>query len=217
LHRLMDQIYSSLSPWDRVLIARHPDRPYALDYIRLIFDEFAELHGDRLFGDDPAIVGGIARLGEQWFTVVGHQKGRDIHERNLRNFGMARPEGYRKALRLMKLAELCRRPIVCFVDTPAADPTVPSEERGISEAIARNMREMFTLRVPILVILSGEGGSGGALGLGVGDRVLMLEHAVYSVIPPQGCAAILWKDPAKAADRAPEAASALKLTAENAL
>jgi acetyl-CoA carboxylase carboxyl transferase subunit alpha len=217
VQRLMDQIYSSLSPWDRVLIARHPDRPYTLDYIRLIFDEFAELHGDRLFGDDPAIVGGIARLGEQWFTVVGHQKGRDIHERSFRNFGSARPEGYRKALRLMKLAELCGRPIICFVDTPAADPTVPSEERGISEAIARNMREMFTLRVPILVVLSGEGGSGGALGLGIGDRVLMLEHAVYSVIPPEGCAAILWKDAGKAADRAAEAASGLKLTAENAL
>jgi acetyl-CoA carboxylase carboxyl transferase subunit alpha len=217
MQRLMDQIYSSLSPWDRVLIARHPDRPYTLDYIRLIFDDFQELHGDRLFGDDPAIVGGIARLGDQWITVIGHQKGRDIHERSFRNFGSARPEGYRKALRLMKLAELCRRPVICFVDTPAADPTVPSEERGISEAIARNIREMFLLNVPIIVVLSGEGGSGGALGLGVGDRILMMEHAVYSVIPPQGCAAILWRDPARAAERAPEAASALKLTAENAL
>jgi acetyl-CoA carboxylase carboxyl transferase subunit alpha len=199
------------------LIARHPDRPYTLDYIRFIFDEFQELHGDRLFGDDPAIVGGIARVGERWVTVIGHQKGRDIHERSFRNFGSARPEGYRKALRLMKLAELCRRPVICFVDTPAADPTVPSEERGISEAIARNMQEMFMLTAPIIVVLSGEGGSGGALGLGVGDRVLMLEHAVYSVIPPQGCAAILWRDPARAAERAPEAATALKLTAENAL
>jgi acetyl-CoA carboxylase carboxyl transferase subunit alpha len=217
MHRLMEQIYSNLSPWDRVLIARHPDRPYTLDYIRFIFDEFQELHGDRLFGDDPAIVGGIARVGERWVTVIGHQKGRDIHERSFRNFGSARPEGYRKALRLMKLAELCRRPVICFVDTPAADPTVPSEERGISEAIARNMQEMFMLTAPIIVVLSGEGGSGGALGLGVGDRVLMLEHAVYSVIPPQGCAAILWRDPARAAERAPEAATALKLTAENAL
>jgi acetyl-CoA carboxylase carboxyl transferase subunit alpha len=217
MHRLMEQIYSNLSPWDRVLIARHPDRPYTLDYIRFIFDEFQELHGDRLFGDDPAIVGGIARLGERWVTVIGHQKGRDIHERSFRNFGSARPEGYRKALRLMKLAELCRRPIICFVDTPAADPTVPSEERGISEAIAHNMRDMFMLTVPIIVVLSGEGGSGGALGMGVGDRVLMLEHAVYSVIPPQGCAAILWRDPARAAERAPEAATALKLTSENAL
>ncbi len=217
VQRLMDQIYSNLSPWDRVLIARHPDRPYTLDYIRLIFDEFQEMHGDRLFGDDPAIVGGVARLGEQWLVVVGHQKGRDIHERSFRNFGSARPEGYRKALRLMKLAELCGRPVVCFVDTPAADPTVPSEERGISEAIARNMREMFMLTVPIIVVLSGEGGSGGALGLGIGDQVLMLEHAVYSVIPPQGCAAILWRDPSRAAERAPEAAGALKLTAEDAL
>jgi acetyl-CoA carboxylase carboxyl transferase subunit alpha len=217
VERLMEQIYSSLSPWDRVLLARHPDRPYTLDYVRLIFEEFQELHGDRLFGDDPAIVGGIARLGERWVTVIGHQKGRDVHERSFRNFGSARPEGYRKALRLMKLAELCRRPIICFVDTPAADPTVPSEERGISEAIARNMREMFTLNVPIVVILSGEGGSGGALGLGVGDRVLMMEHAVYSVIPPQGCAAILWRDPDTAAQRAPEAASALKLTSYDAL
>lgn len=217
VQRLMDQIYSQLSPWDRVLIARHPDRPYTLDYLRLIFAEFQELHGDRLFGEDPAIVGGIARLDERWLAVIGHQKGRDIHERSFRNFGSARPEGYRKALRLMKLAELCRRPIICFVDTPAADPTVPSEERGISEAIARNMREMFTLSVPIIVVLSGEGGSGGALGLGVGDRVLMMEHAVYSVIPPQGCAAILWRDPAKAAERAPQAAGALKLTSEDAL
>jgi acetyl-CoA carboxylase carboxyl transferase subunit alpha len=217
VERLMEQIYSSLSPWDRVLLARHPDRPYTLDYVRLIFDEFQELHGDRLYGDDPAIVGGIARLGERWVTVIGHQKGRDIHERSFRNFGSARPEGYRKGLRLMKLAELCRRPIICFVDTPAADPTVPSEERGISEAIARNMREMFMLQAPIIVILSGEGGSGGALGLGIGDRVLMMEHAVYSVIPPQGCAAILWRDPGAASERAPEAASALRLTAEDAL
>jgi acetyl-CoA carboxylase carboxyl transferase subunit alpha len=217
VQRLMDQIYSHLSPWDRVLIARHPDRPYTLDYIRLIFDEFQELHGDRLFGDDPAMVGGIARLGERWLTVIGHQKGRDIHERSYRNFGSARPEGYRKALRLMKLAELCHRPIVCFVDTPAADPTVPSEERGISEAIARNMREMFMLAVPVVVVLSGEGGSGGALGLGVGDRVLMMEHAIYSVIPPQGCAAILWREDGKTAERALQAAGALKLTAEDAL
>jgi acetyl-CoA carboxylase carboxyl transferase subunit alpha len=217
VHRLMEQIYSSLSPWDRVLIARHPDRPYTLDYIRLIFDEFQELHGDRLFGDDPAIVGGIARLGHRWLAVIGHQKGRDVHERSFRNFGSARPEGYRKALRLMRLAELCRRPIVCLVDTPAADPTVPSEERGISEAIARNIREMFTLTVPIIVVIAGEGGSGGALALGVGDRVLMLEHAIYSVIPPQGCAAILWRDAAKAAERAPEAARALRLTSEDAL
>jgi acetyl-CoA carboxylase carboxyl transferase subunit alpha len=217
VQRLMDQIYSHLSPWDRVLLARHPDRPYTLDYIRLIFDEFQELHGDRLFGDDPAIVGGIARIGEQWLTVIGHQKGRDIHERSFRNFGSARPEGYRKALRIMKLAELCRRPVVCFVDTPAADPTAPSEERGISEAIAHNIREMFTLKVPIIVVLTGEGGSGGALGLGVGDRILMLEHAVYSVIPPEGCAAILWRDAGKPSERAPQAAGALRLTAEDAL
>lgn len=217
VQQLMEQIYSNLAPWDRVLLARHPDRPYTLDYIRLIFDEFQELHGDRLFGDDPAIVGGMARLRDRWLMVIGHQKGRDIHERSFRNFGSARPEGYRKALRLMKLAEFCRRPIVCFVDTPAADPTVPSEERGISEAIARNIREMFMLSTPIIVVLSGEGGSGGALGLGVGDRLLMMEHAIYSVIPPQGCAAILWRDAASAAERAPEAAAALRLTSEDAL
>jgi len=213
VEQLMRDIYSTLSPWDRTLIARHPARPYTLDYVRLICDEFVELHGDRRFGDDAAMVGGVARLGDRWITVIGQQKGRDIHERSFRNFGSARPEGYRKALRLMRLSEKCRRPVLCLVDTPAADCSVPSEERGISEAIASTMRDMFLLDVPIIVVLIGEGGSGGAIGIGVGDRVLMLEHAIYSVIPPEGCAAIIWRD----ASKGPEAAGALRLTAHDAL
>jgi acetyl-CoA carboxylase carboxyl transferase subunit alpha len=211
--QLMRDIYSNLTPWDRTLIARHPNRPYTLDYIRLICDDFVELHGDRCFADDPAMIGGVARLGHRWITVVGHQKGRDIHERSFRNFGSARPEGYRKALRLMRLSAKCRRPILCVVDTPAADCSVGAEERGISEAIASSMREMFLLDVPIIVVLTGEGGSGGAIGIGVGDRVLMLEHAIYSVIPPEGCAAIIWRDAGRGAD----AAAALRLTAHDAL
>lgn len=204
--------YSNLSCWDETRIARNPRRPYTLDLIRLMCDEFLELHGDRCFGDDGAMLGGLARMGERWLTVVGQQKGRDAQERHRRNFGMARPEGYRKALRLMQLAARFRRPVLCMVDTPAADCTVPSEERGISEAIARNMREMFLLPVPIVVAILGEGGSGGAIGIGVGDRVLSLEHAIYSVIPPESCAAIIWKD----AERGPEAAEALRLTARHA-
>jgi acetyl-CoA carboxylase carboxyl transferase subunit alpha len=213
VERLMRDIYSTLSPWDRTLIARHPDRPYTLDYIRLMCDDFVELHGDRRYGDDPAIVAGMARMGGRWITVIGHQKGRDIHERSFRNFGSARPEGYRKALRLMQLSAKCGRPILCLVDTPAADCSVGSEERGISEAIATSIRDMFLLEVPIIVVLTGEGGSGGAIGIGVGDRVLMLEHAIYSVIPPEGCAAIIWRD----ASRGPDAATALRLTAHDAL
>lgn len=212
-NRLLSELYLNLTSWDEVRVARNPKRPYTLDFIRLLFQDFVELHGDRLVGDDPAMVGGVARLGDRWVTVIGQQKGRDAQERHKRNFGMPRPEGYRKALRLMRLSEKFNRPIICLVDTPAADPSVPSEEHGISEAIARNIRDMFLLRVPVLVAITGEGGSGGALGIGVGDRVLMLEHSVYSVIPPEGCAAIIWKDAA----RGPDAAEALRLTARSAL
>jgi acetyl-CoA carboxylase carboxyl transferase subunit alpha len=210
--RLLAELYLNLSNWDEVKVARNPKRPYALDFIRLMFQDFVELHGDRLVGDDGAMIGGIARLGDRWVTVVGQQKGRDAQERHKRNFGMARPEGYRKALRLMRTAEKFNRPIICLIDTPAADPSVSSEEHGISEAIARNIRDMFLIQVPIIVAITGEGGSGGALGIGVGDRVLMLEHSVYSVIPPEGCAAIIWKD----AQRGSDAAEALRLTARNA-
>jgi len=211
--RLIGQIFSNLTAWDKTLVARHPARPYTIDYIRAIFDDFVELHGDRRFGDDKSIVGGMAFLDGSPIMVVGHQKGRDLRDRQFRNFGSAKPEGYRKALRIMKLAEKLNRPIVCFVDTPAADCGIGSEERGISEAIARNMYEMSLLRVPVFVIVIGEGGSGGAIGLAVGNRVAMLEHAIYSVIPPEGCAAILWHDPSRGA----EAAEALRLTAQGAL
>src|SRR5437763_11613396 len=213
VERLRREIYQNLTSWDKTLIARHPARPFTLDYVRLICDDFTELHGDRLFAEDAALVAGLARIGDRRLLVIGQQKGRDIHERQRRNFGSARPEGYRKALRLMKLAEKFGRPIVSFVDTPAADAGVGSEERGISEAIARNMREMFLLTVPIIVVNIGEGGSGGAIGIGVGDRVLMLEHAIYSVISPESCAAIIWRD----AKRGPEAAERRRITAEDAL
>jgi len=211
--RIIRELYENLSPWDKTQTARHPRRPYALDFIRLMLEEFTELHGDRLFADDGAIVSGVGRLGDQWITVIGHQKGRDAQERHKRNFGYAKPEGYRKALRLMRLSEKFNRPILCLIDTPGADPSVPSEERGISEAIARNLREMFLLKVPVICVITGEGGSGGALGIGVGDRVMMLEHAIYSVIAPEGCAAIIWKDPKRGA----EAAEALRITAQDAL
>ena len=211
--RLLEQIFMRLTPWDKTLLARHPRRPYTLDHARLIFDDYTELHGDRLFGDDKAMVGGIATLNNRPVMFIGHQKGRDLKERQLRNFGSAKPEGYRKALRLMKLAEKFNRPIISFVDTPAADCSVGAEERGISEAIARNLMEMVRIRVPIVVVVIGEGGSGGAIGIAVGDRALMLEYSIYSVIPPEGCAAILWRD----ASKAPAAAAALKLTAEDAL
>lgn len=211
--RLMLEIFGHLSPWDKVQMARHPKRPQTLDYIRLLFDDFLELHGDRAFADDPAMVAGLAVLDGRPILALGQQKGRDARERAFRNFGSARPEGYRKALRLMGLAEKFGRPVVCFVDTPAADCSVGAEERGISEAIARNMREMAVLEVPIVIVVIGEGGSGGAVGIGVGDRVLMLENAIYSVIPPEGCAAILWRDPSQAE----QAAEALKLTADDAL
>lgn len=213
VERLMKEIYQNLTAWDKTLIARHPSRPFTLDYVRLMCDDFVELQGDRLYADDGAMVAGLARMEDRHLVVVGQQKGRDIHERQRRNFGSARPEGYRKALRLMKIAEKFGRPIVCFIDTPAADASVGAEERGISEAIARNMREMFLVTVPIIVVNIGEGGSGGAIGIGVGDRVLMLEHAVYSVIPPESCAAIIWRD----AKRGPEAAEHLRITSEHAL
>lgn len=210
---LLTEAYSQLSPWEKTLVARHKDRPYSLDYARLIFDEFFELSGDRLGFDDGAVIGGLARLDGERVVVIGQQKGRDLKERQRRNFGSARPEGFRKALRLAKMAEKFDRPLISFIDTPAAAADLGSEERGISEAIARNLREFALLETPILVVVIGEGGSGGALGMAVGDRVMMLEHSVYSVIPPEGCAAILWRDREKAA----EAAESLDLTAQGAL
>jgi acetyl-CoA carboxylase carboxyl transferase subunit alpha len=189
--------------FERVLLARHPDRPYALDFIERLFDDFVEIHGDRRYADDPAIVCGLARFHGLPVVVVGHQKGRDTKQRSYRNFGMPKPEGYRKALRVMKLAEKFGRPIFTLIDTPGAYPGIDAEERGQAEAIAFNLREMAKLKVPVIVTVIGEGGSGGALAIGVGDQVLMLENAVYSVISPEGCAAILWKDSGKA-DRAAE-------------
>jgi acetyl-CoA carboxylase carboxyl transferase subunit alpha len=203
------ELYGRLTPWQRVLVARHPSRPTTLDYIERLFTDFVEIRGDRRYADDHAIVCGMARYGTREILVVGHQKGSDTKQKIYRNFGYARPEGYRKALRAMQLAQKFGRPIICFVDTPAAYPGIDSEERGVAEAIALNLREMTMLRVPIVVVVHGEGGSGGALGIAVGDRILMHEFAIYSVIPPEGCAAILWRDAA----RKVEAAEALKLTA----
>jgi acetyl-CoA carboxylase carboxyl transferase subunit alpha len=213
IDQLRTELYARLTPWQRVQVARHPNRPYALDYVEKLFGEFTELHGDRRFGDDGAIVCGFARYRDRPVLVVGHQKGRDTKQKVHRNFGYARPEGYRKALRTMKMAEKFNRPILIFVDTPAAYPGIESEERGIAEAIALNLREMAVLRVPIVVMVTGEGGSGGALGLAIGDRILMQQYSVYSVIPPEGCAAILWRDAA----RKVEAAAALKMTAPDLL
>ena len=187
-------IYSNLSPWQRVQLARHPNRPYTLDYIERIFTDFLEFHGDRRFADDPAVVGGFAKLNGQPVMVIGTQKGRNTKENVFRNFGCPHPEGYRKALRLMNVAQLAKIPIVTFIDTPGAFPGVASEERHIGEAIAVNLRDMFALTVPVVCIVIGEGGSGGALGIGVGNKVLIMENAYYSVITPEGCAAILWKD-----------------------
>ena len=198
------------SPIERVRTARHPDRPYTNDLLGSIFTDFVEIHGDRRYADDPAMVCGFARLGEHEVCVVGQQKGRDTKARQMRNFGMPKPEGYRKALRVMSLAEKFGRPIICFIDTPGAYPGIDAEERGQAEAIAFNLREMAGMKIPIVVVVVGEGGSGGALAIGIGDRVLMMENAVYSVISPEGCAAILWKDAAKA----DLAAAALKLTAD---
>jgi acetyl-CoA carboxylase carboxyl transferase subunit alpha len=207
----IDSIFSSLTPWQRCQIARHHERPYTLDYIEAIFTSFTQLHGDRRFADDPAVIAGFALFDGEPVAVVGHQKGRDTNEKLRRNFGMPRPEGYRKAMRIMRLAARFRRPIISFVDTPGAYPGIHAEERGQAEAIANNLIEMSRLPVPILVVVAGEGGSGGALALGIGDRVLMLEHAIYSVISPEGCAAILWKDQ----NRAEDAAKALRLTARD--
>ena len=207
------QIYASLTPWQRVQVARHPSRPGLEDFIARLFVGFLEIHGDRRFADDHAVMCGFAEYRGLRVLVVGHVKGTDTKEKIHRNFGYARPEGYRKALRAMRLAEKFRRPIVVFVDTPAAYPGIESEERGVAEAIAVNLRDMMLLDTPVIVIVSGEGGSGGALGIAVGDRVLMQEYAIYSVIPPEGCAAILWRDPAKKV----EAAAALKLTAPDLL
>lgn len=205
--------YARLDPWEKVLVSRAPKRPYSLDYISTIFTDFVELEGDRRFGADKAIVGGCAMLDGAPCIVVGHQKGRNIQERQHRNFGMAKPEGYRKAIRLFEMAERFRLPVFSFIDTPAADPSVDSEGRGISEAIADAMLTMFGLSVPTIATVIGEGGSGGAIGIACSSVVLMQEHAIYSVIPPEGCAAILWRMP----ERGPDAARALKLTAQNAL
>ena len=209
---LMREFFQNLTRWDNVLLARHEKRPYALDYAPLLFDDFLPLAGDRLFGDDDALVGGLAVFEGKPVVLIGQQKGRDLKERTRRNYGYARPEGYRKALRLLKLAERFNRPVITLIDTPGADANVPSEERGISEAIARNLREMSVLRTPIIAAVIGEGGSGGALGIAVADRVLMLEHSIYSVIAPEGCASILWRDPA----RKSEAAEAMRVTARDA-
>jgi acetyl-CoA carboxylase carboxyl transferase subunit alpha len=202
-------IYAGLTPWQKTQVARHPNRPYTLDYVGALFTDFTELHGDRRFGDDPALVTGFARYKDRAVAVVGHQKGRDTKQKIYRNFGMPKPEGYRKALRVMQLAAKFGRPIIAFVDTPGAYPGLDAEERGQAEAIAFNLREMSRLPTPIIVNVTGEGGSGGALAVAVGDRVNMLEHSIYSVITPEGCAAILWRD----AGRAEEAATAMKITA----
>ncbi len=207
LAKVRDDVYRKITPYQRVQLARHPNRPYALDYINTVFEDFIELHGDRQFRDDPAIIGGWARFDSKPVMVIGQQKGRDTKEKIYRNFGMAHPEGYRKSLRLMKLAEQYGRPIVTLIDTQGAYPGIEAEERGQAEAIARNLREMAMLRVPLVSTIIGEGGSGGALALGMGNRVLMMKNAVYSVISPEGCASILWRD----AEEKEKAAAALKI------
>jgi len=201
----------TLDAWDRVKLARHASRPYTLDYVEALFTEFSEIHGDRRFGDDPALVTGLARFHGESCVIIGHQKGRTTKQRQQRNFGMPKPEGYRKALRVMKIAEKFQRPIFAFIDTPGAYPGIDAEERGQAEAIAYNLREMARLRVPVVVTVTGEGGSGGALAIGVGDQVMMLENSIYSVISPEGCASILWRDAAFAE----AAAKALRLTAQD--
>jgi acetyl-CoA carboxylase carboxyl transferase subunit alpha len=211
--KVREEVYSQLTPWQRTQLSRHIDRPHTLDYIELVFEDFIELHGDRGFMDDPAMVGGFARFDGEAVVVVGHQKGRDVKEMGYRNFGMPHPEGYRKAIRIMELGARFRKPIITMIDTPGAYPGVGAEERGQAEAIASNLREMATFPVPIVVVVIGEGGSGGALAIGVGDRILMMENAVYSVISPEGCAAILWRDGTKG----PLAAEVMKLTAADLL
>ena len=213
LDKLKAELFTNLTDWQRAQLARHPKRPYTLDYLERICERFEELHGDRRFGDDAAIVGGMGWIEGNPVMIIGQQKGRDTKQKILRNFGMPKPEGYRKALRLMKLAEKFQRPVLCLIDTPGAYPGVDAEERGQAEAIARNLLEMAKLEVPVVAVVLGEGGSGGALALGVADRVLMMENAIYSVISPEGCASILWKD----ASQAPKAAAALKLTAPHLL
>ena len=213
LRRLQQKVYGSLTPWQRAQLARHPKRPHTLDLFRLLLEDFIELHGDRVFGDDKAIVGGIARFEGEPVVAIGHQKGRDTRENIARNFGMPHPEGYRKALRLMELGAKFRKPIITFIDTPGAYPGLGAEERGQAEAIARNLREMAGFGIPIVCVVTGEGGSGGALAIGVANRVLMLEHAIYSVISPEGCAAILWGE----ATKAPEAAELMRITAPDLL
>jgi len=213
LDKLKAELFTNLTDWQRAQLARHPKRPYTLDYLERICERFDELHGDRRFGDDAAIVGGMGWIEGNPVMVIGQQKGRDTKQKILRNFGMPKPEGYRKALRLMKTAEKFQRPILCLIDTPGAYPGVDAEERGQAEAIARNLLEMAKLEVPVVAVVIGEGGSGGALALGVADRVLMMENAIYSVISPEGCASILWKD----STQAPKAAEALKLTAPHLL
>ncbi len=213
LSKLKTEIFSNLSAWQIAQVARHPQRPYTLDYISRILDDFIELHGDRTFRDDPSIVGGLGKLDGESVMVIGHQKGRSTKEKVFRNFGMPHPEGYRKALRLMKLAERFAMPVITLIDTPGAYPGIGAEERGQAEAIARNLEAMSLLRIPMVSVVIGEGGSGGALAIGMGDRVLMLEYAIYSVISPEGCAAILWKDGTKAE----LAAEALKMTAKDLL
>ncbi len=213
LKRQTEEVYANLSPWERVNVARHADRPLTQDYIALMLDDFVELHGDRLYGDDRAIVCGLATMGEHRFLMVGHRKGKTVKDRLACNFGCAHPEGYRKALEKMKLAQKLKLPIVTFINTPGAYPGIGAEERGQAAAIVRNILEMFAIEVPIISLVIGEGGSGGALGIGVGDRVGMMENSYYSVISPEGCAAILWKS----GERAPEAAEALKLTSKDLL
>lgn len=211
LKKLREQIYSNLTRWQQVQLSRHPKRPLTLDYLKRITTDFIELHGDRTFGDDKAMIGGFARIGGEAVMIVGQQKGRDTKQKLYHNFGMAHPEGYRKARRLFQLADKYSLPIVVFIDTPGAYPGIEAEERGQAEAIATNIKFMFGLSVPVVVIVIGEGASGGALGIGIGDVILMMRHAWYSVISPEGCAAILWRD----ASKAPEAAEALKVTSED--
>ena len=215
---LRSDIFSTLTPWQKTLVARHQDRPYTLDYVNLMADSFIELHGDRRFSDDPAIVGGLAKIEDETVIIIGHQKGRGTKERISRNFGQPHPEGYRKALRLMRLAEKFKKPVVTFIDTPGAYPGIGAEERGQAEAIAVNLMEMSRLRVPIVAFVIGEGGSGGALAISVSDRLFMLEHAIYSVISPEGCAAILWKRGGEiGTEDFSRAANSLRLTAQDLL
>ena len=211
LEKLYNKVYSGLTRWQRYQLAKHPDRPYTMDYISRMSTDFLELHGDRFYSDDKAIVAGVGKIGDRKVSIIGHQKGRNTKENVFRNFGMPNPEGYRKSLRVMKLAEKFNRPVICLIDTPGAYPGIGAEERGQAEAIAKNLAEMSSLTVPILIVVIGEGASGGALGIGVGDRILMLENTWYSVISPEGCASILWRD----AGKAQEAAEAMKITAQD--